>query len=73
MKRLQKHIDEIAVCKSVFARQIGISPSYLSDLLSGRRTPALELAFHIECKTNGRVPAFSWIKDKESVTRERAE
>ena len=47
--------------RTVWAGRLGISKSFLSDLLNGNRTPSLDLAVRIERATGGRVPAASWI------------
>lgn len=46
--------------KGDFAKGIGISPSFLSRLLSGERKPALELAEAIEEVTDGFVSMRGW-------------
>lgn len=45
-----------------FAKTLGISGAYLSQILSGKRRPAIDLAFLIERETGGKVPARSWVK-----------
>jgi transcriptional regulator with XRE-family HTH domain len=47
--------------RSHWAERLGVSRSYLSDLLNGNRTPSLELAARIERMTGGEVPAVSWV------------
>jgi DNA-binding transcriptional regulator YdaS (Cro superfamily) len=47
--------------RSAWADRLGVSRSYLSDLLNGNKTPSLELAVQIERATGGAVPASSWI------------
>ncbi len=44
-----------------FARELGISQSYLSEIASGAKRPSLNVAFRIERETEGKVPASSWI------------
>jgi len=46
--------------KGVFASRLGTSPSYLSQLLSGRRRPSYELMLRIEQETGGAVDLRSW-------------
>lgn len=46
--------------QSVIAVKVGVSPSYISDLLSGRRVPSLDVAMRISAATNGAVPLRSW-------------
>lgn len=47
-----------------FARRLGISDAFLSQLLSGKRRPSLDLAFKIERATAGLVPASVWASDE---------
>jgi transcriptional regulator with XRE-family HTH domain len=49
--------------RSQWAGRLGISPSYLSDILNGKKRPALDLAFQIENETAGAVPVGCWRKD----------
>lgn len=46
------------------ARLLGISDSYMTDLVKGIRTPSLILAFRIELATDGQVTAVSWVADE---------
>ena len=43
-----------------FAKRIGISGAYLSQLASGIRKPSLDVAFAIERETGGQVSMQSW-------------
>ena len=47
--------------RRAWARRLDISESYLSDLLSGKKTPSLALAARIERETGGAVTAVSWV------------
>jgi transcriptional regulator with XRE-family HTH domain len=47
--------------RATWADRLGVSRSYLSDLLNGNKTPSLELAVQIERVTQGAVPAACWI------------
>lgn len=49
-----------------FAEKVGISPAYLSQILSGARTPSLDVACLIEDATGGVVPVRSWQSQKEA-------
>ena len=55
------HIAKSRETRSAWADRLGISKSFLSDLLNGNRTPSLELAVRIERMTEGAVPAACWI------------
>lgn len=61
MKQLQKYLEGRK--KGDFAKDIGISPSFLSQILSNRRKPSLKLALAIDKATDGEVPASSWVED----------
>lgn len=56
-----EYITQCGEKRTVIAARLGISKSYLSDILNGNKTPSLDLAFRIERLTNGAVPASSWI------------
>ncbi len=47
-----------------FAKAIGVSDGYLSQILSGLRRPKLELLIHIEALTG--VPVGAWADTKRS-------
>lgn len=47
--------------RAAWAKRLGISPSYLSDLVNGKKLPSLDLAVRIERETGGVVVANSWI------------
>lgn len=46
--------------KRDWAEAFGMSPSTLSDILSGRRGPTLEQALRIAAATGGAVPVECW-------------
>lgn len=52
--------------KAEFADQIGTSPSYLSQILSGHRRPGFDLMVRIERHTDGAVPVSSWAAPSET-------
>jgi transcriptional regulator with XRE-family HTH domain len=54
-------IQESGVIQADWAKRFGVSSSYLSDLLNGKKRPSLDLAFKIERETSGRVLASSWV------------
>ncbi|GLS87710.1 hypothetical protein GCM10010873_26840 [Cypionkella aquatica] len=49
--------------RTIWAKRIGVSKSYLSDLLNGNRQPGLDVAVRIERLTQGAVPATSWVPE----------
>lgn len=58
-------ISESGQTRTHWAERLGITKSYLSDLVNGKRVPSLELAVRIERETSGRVTAASWITETQ--------
>lgn len=58
-ERLAKYIERSRLKQCELADLIGITDSYLSQLLSGRRSPGLSNALKIEAETG--VPVESWV------------
>lgn len=55
-------IRESGANRAEWAKRLGISRSYLSDILNGHKTPSLELAAQIEELTSGKVMAAQWVR-----------
>ncbi len=53
--------------QSDIAMKFGISQAYLSQILSGKRRPSLDLAIRIERLTDGAVPATSWVEQEDTA------
>ncbi len=49
--------------RTQWADRLGISRSYLSDILNGNKMPGLVLAAQIERETGGAVMAASWVPE----------
>lgn len=60
MTHLLAYIQETRTKQSAFAEQLGVSRSYLSELVGGSKRPSLNLAFAIERLTEGAVKASDW-------------
>lgn len=52
--------------RSQWADRLGISRSYLSDILNGNKRPGLDLALDIERETGGVVTVKSWARSAVS-------
>lgn len=50
--------------KGEFARRLGTSPSYLSQILSGHRRPSFDMMLLIERETGGAVGPDAWREAK---------
>ena len=66
MSNLSEYIASKGMTRSEFAKTVGISAPYLSEILSGAKRPSLNLAFRIEGITGGEVPASGWVEHSYS-------
>lgn len=64
--KLRQYRKAKGLTQEQFAKEAGVSQSYLSEIENGGR-PGFELAARIERITNGEVPMASWITDRESA------
>jgi len=46
--------------QKVFAKNVGVSEAFLTQILREKRFPSLNTALKIEHATNGEVPVESW-------------
>lgn len=58
MEKLQKYLE--GKKDADFARKIGISQSFLSQIKHGHRKPPLHVAGKIHKLTKGKVPSWCW-------------
>lgn len=65
LDRLAKFVRDRDGTQSDFARAVGVSKSYLSLILAGKRGPSLRVAAAIEKETGGEVPAASLLRVPE--------
>lgn len=66
MMNLRQYLAQANRSQSEFARQIGVSRSYLSEIASGAKLPSLTVAAAIERETGGKVSAMSFIPSKQA-------
>lgn len=59
-KKLRRWRDKQNLSQPVLAEQLEIAESTLSRLENGERQPGLDLAFRIQRRTNGVIPANRW-------------
>lgn len=55
MATLTEHLAASGLTQRQFAAELGISTSYLSEMVSGLKRPSLSLALRIERETGGAV------------------
>ena len=60
MQNLRQHIDHLGISQTAFAERLGVSKSYLSQILSGKREPSRDMIQRIDKATDGRVPPAVW-------------
>jgi DNA-binding transcriptional regulator YdaS (Cro superfamily) len=65
---LKTHLEQTGERQGDFARRIGISQGFLSQLLNKRRSPSLSVAVRIERATGGAVSVASWHEDAAAQT-----
>lgn len=68
MHALVQHISSLGLTRGQFAKRIGISSAYLSQIISRARKPSLEIAVRIARETRGEVPVEMWIDHHGSPT-----
>lgn len=61
MDHLKSYLAAARIKQTDFAAKVGISPSFLSDILHGNRTPSLATAGRIAEATRGKVPVSAWV------------
>lgn len=60
MDQLRAYLTRTNITQSAFAGTIGLSRSHLSEIISGRKRPSLDVAFAIARATSGDVPVEAW-------------
>ena len=61
MQTLATYLKSSSIRASAFAASVGVSKSYMSELIAGRKMPSLTLAVTIAEATHGAVPVQSWV------------
>ena len=59
-EQLRLRLEELGWSQSDLASDLGVADSVISRLLSGERSPSLELAFRIE-RSKVAMPAETWV------------
>ena len=60
MKHLNEYLLSEGVSQTNFAKRVGISDGYLSQILAGLRRPSFDLMVRIESATGKRVALDAW-------------
>jgi transcriptional regulator with XRE-family HTH domain len=56
MTKLSQFLKGAAISQATFAKQVGISPGYASEIVAGVKTPGLALAIRIEALPAAKYP-----------------
>jgi transcriptional regulator with XRE-family HTH domain len=62
MMDLSTYLTTTGTSQRAFAEKVGISPSFLNELLRTDKEPGLETAQRIATETEGAVPLSAWPK-----------
>lgn len=55
MTALADYLDQAGVTQRAFAKKVGVSPSYICEIVKGTKSPGLKLALRIVAATGGVV------------------
>lgn len=69
MDALVEHIKAAGLTRGQFARRVGISAPYLSQIISRARKPSLGVAIRIARATDNKVPVDAWLNDAVSPSQ----
>lgn len=65
--KLETYLSEIDLKATAFAEKIGVSPSTITRILRGERSPGFDLVMRIQAATKGKVSAKDWYADRETA------
>lgn len=55
-----QYLKRNGLSQKEFAATVGCSGAHLNEIIKGKKTPGLELAFEIDKATAGEIPLTSW-------------
>ena len=61
MTKLRAYLADTRTTQAQLAGAVGVSKGYMSELVSGPKTPSLEIAIKIEDATGGKVRPRDWV------------
>ena len=67
MSKLSKYLKEAKISQTDFAGKVGISRSHLCEILSGEKSPSLDVAKKISKGTGGSVRVSDWPQFKAVI------
>lgn len=70
---LEKFLKQTNQTQRDFARSVGVSASYMNEIVKRGKSPSLSVAAKIEAKTNGQVPMSALLSNQVSAADPTAE
>jgi len=67
MIKLKNYLKERGVTQRWLASQLDISSNYMNQLIQGKVTPNLILAYKIEQQTNGEISVYDFLENLVSA------
>ena len=72
MKTLSEYLASEGITQSDFAKAVGVSRSYLSEIVAGVKVPSLEVALKIRAKACNKVSLDTLVKSPVSASSKEA-
>lgn len=69
MTKLRAYLADARTTQAQLAGIVGVSKGYMSQLVSGPKTPSLEIAVKIEAATDGKVRPRDWVESTPEVAK----
>jgi len=63
--KLETYLTERNKKPTVFAAEIGVSPSTITRIIKGERSPGFDLVMKIQAATKGRVKPADWMESAQ--------
>jgi DNA-binding transcriptional regulator YdaS (Cro superfamily) len=63
--KMKDYLDSHGYRYNFKAKEWGVTPQYLNELMYGKAYPSLKTALRIEILTKGEVSCYDWIDPKE--------
>lgn len=65
--KLETFLTERNKKPSVFAAELGVSPSTITRIIRGERSPGFDLVMRIQAATKGKVKPSDWVSEQETA------
>jgi DNA-binding transcriptional regulator YdaS (Cro superfamily) len=72
MMTLSQYLKDQNLTQRTFAAQVGVSPSYMNEIVQGVKAPRMTVAAKIERLTGGAVPMAALLVPAKSSAKDAA-